>query len=659
MKLRFSLFALLLCLFIVGARSVRAADVVQPGAISVISAGDAHTCLVTDNKALCTGLNSQGQFGDNTVVESGTFRPSALGSVASISARANKTCAIRTDATLWCIGDTTTLTQVPLVGVIKVAVGRNHSCALLVTLTVWCWGANTMGQFGDGTRIHSVVPVKALTAYIADIAVGDNHTCAVSLNNSLWCWGANGNGQLGVKKNTPRLLPTQVTDVKARQVSAGAAFTCALRPNRKVQCWGRNRHAQLGVVAGRATSVPQYVNISSVALLSSGDEFTCAVKNDSTAWCWGRDQSGQLGDNDYIARYIPVQVLVPDDLGTISALATGATHACVGMTTKGALRCWGANDSGQLGDASKTNRTSGITIWLNGVTHPVIGTAKSARIIVAGDISCSGDKYATVEQGAFGAQCGAGETAALVQRRSENASTIPDAVLALGDLQYESGDYDSFLTLYDQSWGLFKNQTYPVRGNHEYITPGANGYTQYFEEMSQSYYSADLGPWKLLVVDSWCLGQLYFGCSAQSHQTTWLTEQLALAKASEKCVTVAMHHPPFSSGHFATSTSLDLWAAIVAGGADVVVTGHDHIYERFSPLDAVGNPSATGTRLFINGLGGAPTTGLKTPVSGSEFRYKTTHAMLELEFTQSAYSWKLISTLDDSTVDVGTSSCTP
>ena len=120
-----------------------------------------------------------------------------------------------------------------------------------------------------------------------------------------------------------------------------------------------------------------------------------------------------------------------------------------------------------------------------------------------------------------------------------------------------------------------------------------------------------------------------------------------------------MHHPPFSSGSFATSTSLDLWAAFVAGGADIVLTGHDHIYERFSPLDALGNPSATGTRLFINGLGGAPTTGLKTPVSGSEFRYKTTHSMLELEFTERAYSWKLLSTPDESVVDSGTSTCTP
>ncbi len=658
MKLRFSLFVLLICALIVSARSARASDVVQLGSISAMSAGGSHSCLVLDTKALCTGLNSQGQLGDNTVIDSGTFRPSAFGSVASISARANKTCVVRTDATLWCIGETTVLTQVPLVGVIKVAVGRNHSCAILTSLTVWCWGLNTMGQFGDGTRLDSVVPVMARTGYIADLAVGDNHTCAISLDNLLWCWGANGNGQLGAKKIVPRLLPMQVADVKARQVSAGAAFTCVVRPNRKVQCWGRNRHAQLGVVAGRSTSVPQYVNIASVARLSSGDEFTCAIKNDSTVWCWGRDQSGQLGDNKNIAQYRPVQVLVPPDLGTISALATGATHACVGMTTKGALWCWGANESGQLGDASRTIRRSGTAVRIDGATHPAIGTPTFARILAAGDISCSREKYATFDHGALGAQCGAEDTAALVQRRIENAGTVPDAVLALGDLQYESGDYDSYLTIYDQSWGLFKDRTYPVRGNHEYITPGANGYTQYFQEMSQSYYSADLGPWKLLVVDSWCLGHLFYGCSAMSHQTTWLTEQLALARAAGKCVTVAMHHPPFSSGSFASKTSLDLWVAIVEGGADLLITGHDHIYERFSPLDAVGNPSTTGTRLIINGLGGAPTTGLKTPLAGSEFRYKTTHGMLELEFIERAYSWKLISALDDSIIDAGTSSCT-
>ncbi|MEI6630165.1 MAG: hypothetical protein WCO15_05710, partial [Actinomycetota bacterium] len=362
-------------------RIVEAAEPAQQGVISAISAGDAHTCLMQNATVLCTGRNSSGQLGDNTTIESETFRSSTFGSVASLSARANQTCVVRTDATLWCIGETAILTQVPLTGVIKVAVGRKHSCALLVTLRVWCWGANTMGQFGDGTRINSVVPVQALTAYIVDIAVGDNHTCGVSLNKSLWCWGANGNGQLGTKKITPRLLPTQVVDVKATQVSAGAAFTCALRPNRKVQCWGRNRHAQLGVAAGRANSVPQYVNIASVARLSSGDEFTCAVKTDSTVWCWGRDQAGQLGDDDYIARHNPVQVMVPITLGTISALATGAIHACVGLATKSALFCWGDNAGGQLGDASLAQRRSGTTVWLDGVTHAAIGTPAAARIL--------------------------------------------------------------------------------------------------------------------------------------------------------------------------------------------------------------------------------------------------------------------------------------
>ena len=658
MKLRLSILFLTLCACIVSTRIVEAAEPAQQGVISAISAGDAHTCLVQNAAVLCTGRNSSGQLGDNTIIESETFQPSTFGSVASLSARANRTCVVRTDSTLWCIGDTAILAQVPLTGVLKVAVGRKHSCALLVTLRVWCWGANTMGQFGDGTRIDSVVPVQALTAYIVDIAVGDNHTCGVSLNKSLWCWGANGNGQLGAKKIAPRLLPTQVIDVKATQVSAGAAFTCALRPNRKVQCWGRNRYAQIGINDRRANSVPQYVNITSVARLSSGDEFTCVVKTDSTVWCWGRDQAGQLGDDDYIARYNPVQVMVPITLGTISALATGAIHACVGIAAKSALFCWGDNAGGQLGDASLAQRRSGTTVWLDGVTHAAIGTPAAARILAAGDISCSSDKYATIDHGPLGAQCGAEDVTALVLRRLENVTTAPHAVLALGDLQYESGDFDSFMTLYDQSWGLFKKITYPVRGNHEYITPGANGYSQYFGEKSQSYYSADLGPWRLLVVDSWCLGQLYFGCSAQSHQTAWLTAQLSLAQSQGKCVAVAMHHPPFSSGSFATKTSLDLWAAFVAGGADIVLTAHDHIYERFSPLDALGNPSATGTRLFINGLGGAPTTGLKTPVSGSEFRYKTTHSMLELEFTERAYSWKLLSALDDSVVDSGTSTCT-
>jgi hypothetical protein len=120
-----------------------------------------------------------------------------------------------------------------------------------------------------------------------------------------------------------------------------------------------------------------------------------------------------------------------------------------------------------------------------------------------------------------------------------------------------------------------------------------------------------------------------------------------------------MHHPFVSSGSLATSSVKNLWEAAVTGGADLMVTAHDHIYERFLPLNASGAPAVGGMPLFISGLGGAPATPIEDAVPGSAFRYNANHGVLSLTLTPRAFSWGFISALDGSTLDSGTASCAP
>jgi hypothetical protein len=274
-------------------------------------------------------------------------------------------------------------------------------------------------------------------------------------------------------------------------------------------------------------------------------------------------------------------------------------------------------------------------------------------VIVAGDIACNAVRRATYGIGPSGIQCGEQSTASLI------TSLAPDGVIALGDLQYEGASISDLKNFYGPTWGAFKNITYPVRGNHEYITSGAAGYVEYFGEASASYWTTDAGGWRIIAVDSWCQGQLYTGCSATSAQTTWLIAELQRARSEGKCAAVMMHHPFVSSGRYATASARFLWEASVANGADLVMSAHDHHYERFAPLDATGAPAAGGAPLIISGLGGAQVYPLGPAVPGSQYMLNSDHGVVQVTFTPTSYSWGFISALDNVTYDAGTASCTP
>ncbi len=279
-------------------------------------------------------------------------------------------------------------------------------------------------------------------------------------------------------------------------------------------------------------------------------------------------------------------------------------------------------------------------------------------IAAAGDIAC--DPTSSSFNGGVGTSnnCKQLATSDLV------LGIDPNAVLILGDNQYEDGTIDQFNGSYDLSWGRFKDITYPSVGNHEYNDPAAStdfsaaGYYEYFGaaagDPTKGYYSFDLGNWHMIALNSNC--SKVGGCSAGSPQETWLRADLA-AHPSE-CIMAYWHHPLFSSGAIGNITwTEDFWTALQEFGADVVLVGHDHHYERFGLQDANGNADPNGIREFIVGSGGRNHTSVGSLEPNSQMTNDDTYGVLKMSLRPDSYEWQFVPIAGESFSDTGTASC--
>ena len=222
----------------------------------------------------------------------------------------------------------------------------------------------------------------------------------------------------------------------------------------------------------------------------------------------------------------------------------------------------------------------------------------------------------------------------------------PDAVLALGDQQYEDATLAGFQQSYDPTWGRFKDITYPVLGNHEYQTPGAAGYFGYFSSRAGTrpggYYSFNLGDWHIIALNSECSSVGVGGCGPGTQQEQWLLTDLAAHR--NLCTIAYWHDPRFTSGRNRNHPELQtFWEDLYAHGVDIVLNGHDHIYERFAPQNPKQQADPRGIREFIVGTGGnnhQPNYGTVQP--NSEVRDNTTYGVLRLTLRKDSYDWQFL-----------------
>ena len=270
------------------------------------------------------------------------------------------------------------------------------------------------------------------------------------------------------------------------------------------------------------------------------------------------------------------------------------------------------------------------------------GKASDPVLVGAGDIASCDDL------------AGAEATSKLIDE-------IPGTVFAAGDLAYPDGSAQDFANCYGPTWGRFKDRTRPTPGNHEYHSGGASTYATYFGtaagDPKKAYYSYDLGAWHVIVLNSECAE--VGGCDASSPQGQWLKQDLALH--STACTLAYFHKPLFSSGakHGNDPDMKPFWQTLYAAGADVVINGHDHHYERFAPQDPDGHADMQrGIREFVVGTGGKNShRTFADPKANSEVRQADTFGVLKLTLHASSYDWEFVPEAGKSFKDSGAGTC--
>jgi alpha-tubulin suppressor-like RCC1 family protein len=367
-----------------------------PGAVAL---GGSHTCVITTaGGVMCWGANGSGQLGVGDTVPRLTPVDVVLaGAATAIAAGASHTCAVTTSGAVQCWGSnvsaqlgqplTTVSSRVPVTVpafppagnvVTEVTAGAGHTCVILknnasLNTSAVCWGANDKGQVGIALTASVVTPTTVPNlsgSSVAQIATQVDHTCVVrATNGQVSCWGSNPSGQTGQSPSQTSVPGATVSSLTASAISVGGTHTCAIGQinnnlaTQGVYCWGDRSVRQLG--DGLTTpniSTPFRATLIDPAASSdrilTGRAHSCAGRAaDGTVICAGANSSLQVGVTPPSSSEFATPT--PISLGTIDALFGGGDRSCALVT--GALKCWGANDHGQLGNNSTVESATPVS----------------------------------------------------------------------------------------------------------------------------------------------------------------------------------------------------------------------------------------------------------------------------------------------------------
>jgi alpha-tubulin suppressor-like RCC1 family protein len=274
-------------------------------------------------------------------------------------------------------------------------VGQYFGCALTNAGGVLCWGQNSSGQLGNGTTKDSLTPVsvQGLSSGVKDIAVGEFFACALLDSGAMKCWGNNAWGQLGINSTNNHSSPVNVLGLSGgvTAISAGSATVCAIQ-NGGLFCWGSNEFGTVGniqIIYNQYNQpMPVYQMSSGVIAISTQDETACAILTDGALKCWGLNRNGQVGNNGTLDESTPVDVVGMQS--GVKSVAAGM-HTCAIMTS-GELKCWGLNwDDGEVGNGNRIDQPTPVTITaVPNAVEVATGGNHTCALLTTGSLKCWG-----------------------------------------------------------------------------------------------------------------------------------------------------------------------------------------------------------------------------------------------------------------------------
>jgi len=284
----------------------------------------------------------------------------------------------------------------------SISASGNTTCAVTTVGDGYCWGDGEYGQLGDGLAENSFYPVAVSDGITwSKISPGEGFTCGMNTDGAAYCWGDDSYGYLGNGLLGSSLIPLPVEGLSSgvTDISSGTYHSCALVSG-GVKCWGYNSDGQLGDNGASGTSSQVPVDVfgltSGVAAISSGDYFTCAlIESDGSVKCWGNNSSGELGNGENTDSPVPVTVLDETGLSTLTniiSISGGTYHTCA-VTNTGAAYCWGDNYGGQLGVGTE-DAGSNIPLAVHGLSSGInsisAGGYHTCALLDTGSIKCWG-----------------------------------------------------------------------------------------------------------------------------------------------------------------------------------------------------------------------------------------------------------------------------